>query len=139
MTNEQKEPPFWTLVHRWGMLVSLVVVASTAFSVISGLNPFITKWQLDDRIIPIEQELNGVRGRLDEIIRLDRESRISDSNRELRAIRNKALEVKARIDSGDGNSDTEELLKRLERDELSLERELDRLRRQANPSSGMQP
>ncbi len=132
MSADQNEPTFWLMVHRWGMLVSLVVVASTAFSVVSGLNPFVTKWQMEDRVTPIEQEMKGVQDRLDEIIRLEQERKITDVSRELRSIRNKEFEIKARIEAGDGNSDAEELLRRLEREESALERQLDVLRRQ-NP------
>lgn len=127
MADTEEHPYPWKLIHRWGSFMTAVIATGVVLSGVAGLLPFVTTDQLSARIIPIENEVESIERKLDELIRLDRVDRIDRINQELREIDRLLLETRSRVDSGEASEDSKELVRRLERDQRGLRRDLERL------------
>lgn len=117
----------WDILDRWGSLMTALITTGVVVSGLAGFLPYVTTKELSLRIVPVETEVKEIEGKLDELITLDRQDRVEQISRELREIDRGILDAKSRIESGEGNPDTEALIKRLEKDEENLRRRLKRL------------
>lgn len=113
-----------------------VVITVAAVSAISGWLPYVTVEELEARIVPIEEEITGtndnikeLKRQLDQLLAADKQERIDRIGQEHRDVNRQILDVRSRIDSGEGSQDTRALLMQLEKDESALSRQLELLQR----------
>jgi septal ring factor EnvC (AmiA/AmiB activator) len=132
----EAHPYAWKMLHRWSAIMGAVVITVAAVSAISGWLPYVTVEELEARIVPIEEEITGtndnikeLKRQLDQLLAADKQERIDRIGQEHRDVNRQILDVRSRIDSGEGSQDTRALLMQLEKDESALSRQLELLQR----------